>query len=137
MSEHLAAIYQSMRLQVLTLEDNYVPGYGTDSSYKFAWDNEVYPFYHQGVRFHEPFETEFSVSGNQVKEIAELLDSKWLEKEKITFYELEELYEKYGSYLDREKLVDICQYLHLKRKFNDDFWKGFLSDSPLEASCIT
>lgn len=132
----LEGLFQVVRLQILTPKDYRVPGYGTDASYKFAWDEEVYPYFHEGVTFHIPFEKMFKTSGKQVKEIAEFLDDKWMEKEKITFYQLEDKYGRHGEDWHRSKLIDICQYLCLKGMFGKDFWTEFSSDAPTEASGI-
>ncbi|HEX7315882.1 MAG TPA: hypothetical protein VF297_18340 [Pyrinomonadaceae bacterium] len=102
------------------------PGYRTER----ADILEVLPF-------HETYEVSYAL----VKQIHDQLDKAQLNKEKITYYDVEGPY-KLGSEhwpgLDvRGDLINICRYFFLSGSFDKEFWTGFMSDAPVEASGIT
>jgi hypothetical protein len=88
-----------------------------------------------------PFYETYDVGFELVKEIAELLDKKWRDNEKITFYDVENPYKLGGQHWNgkdvRVDLINICRYFYLSNMFDEDFWKEFMSNSPSEASYVT
>jgi antitoxin MazE len=102
------------------------PGYRTER----ADILEVLPF-------HETYEAGYAL----VKQIYDLLDKAQLNKEKITFYDVESPYRLSGEHwagLDiRGDLINICRYFFLSDSFDKEFWTAFMSSAPVEASGIT
>lgn len=97
-----------------------------DRGLGFAWSSRIYPFFHE-YRSTEAFAEEFIVSREQVKAIIEHIDKQWLAKESFTFYELEQ---KFGDRwsgngkIDRGKLIDVCRYAFLSRRFDQSLWQA-------------
>lgn len=87
-----------------------------------------------------PFHETYEQSHETVEEVAELLDKKWLAREKITFYDLEDIYGHGGKSWPgkclRINLINITRYFYLRGMFDADFWKEFLSNCPTEASDV-
>ena len=125
--------FQLMRLMVLTSSKNF------SSSYVYALDRKVYPYLHE-TDFHLPFEDHFDLKKDEIQNLSEFLDQKWLNKENLSFYDLESQYDARGSSTnwDRIKLLKGCRYLYLLKLFDDNFWKTLCKrgDSPCEAESI-
>ncbi|MFT3912229.1 MAG: hypothetical protein QM737_22570 [Ferruginibacter sp.] len=117
-------------------------------SYVYAISRSVYPIFHE-EKFLEndehkvhsmlPYYYTYDVPEITVNMVAEFLDSKWLEKETITFYQLENKYK--GDWTGRTVRTDlmyILRYLFLYGTFDEEFWKGILKpmEYPTEASNI-
>lgn len=119
-------------------------------AFAYAVANSVCPVLHEdagledpgdGLSTQHPFRSTYRVPYGQVKELAELLDAKWMAKETITFYDVEDHYGRTvpgtatwkGTDL-RMDLIHCCRYFALNGLFGDDFWTAFLSNAPSEAN---
>ncbi|UUT22108.1 hypothetical protein [Pseudomonas sp. T8] len=143
MSATAEMLFNLQKFQLLALFTSDRTGRNITSAYAYAWDNGVYPIGNDGAHWHEPYKEQFAVSEEQISELAGFLDKKWSEKEKISFYELEDHYDiqglaSSGSEWDRGTLIDACHYFYLLGWFDEDFWKGLVghSDCPSESHSI-
>ena len=143
MSATAEMLFNIQKFQLLALFTSDRTGRNITPAYAYAWDNGVYPIGNDGAHWHEPYKEQFAVSEEQVSELAGFLDKKWLQKEKISFYELEDHYDiqglsSSGSEWDRGTLIITCHYFYLLGWFDDDFWKGLVghSDCPSESHSI-
>ncbi len=88
-----------------------------------------------------PFTEAYDVGYEFVKEIYDLLDSIWVNRQEITFYQLENPYrfgeKNMGTANLRKDLIAIARYFFLHGAFDNGFWNNFMSNSPQEASVIT
>jgi antitoxin MazE len=116
----------------------------------YAVLHRIYPIFDESrgllteadeVLYALPFSESYDVGYEKVKEVADLLDSKWIGHEPITFYQLENPYrfgeKPWGGLNIRKELVSICRYLFLHGSFDNDFWTAFMSNTPQEAETIT
>ena len=143
MSATAEMLFNLQKFQLLALFTSDRTGRNITPAYAYAWDNGVYPIGNDGAHWHDPYKEQFAVSEEQVSELARFLDNKWLKKEKISFYELEDHYDiqglsSSGSEWDRGTLIISCHYFFLLGWFDDDFWKGLVghSDCPSESHSI-
>ena len=143
MSATAEMLFNLQKFQLLALFTSDRTGRNITPAYAYAWDNGVYPIGNDGAQWHKPYKEQFAVSEEQVSELAGLLDKKWLKKEKISFYELEDHCDiqglsSSGSEWDRGTLIISCHYFYLLGWFDDDFWKGLVghSDCPSESHSI-
>lgn len=146
----LKALAEIRRGQILSTKANPQTEDLYADAYVHAIMHSVCPIFEEKSGFAEsinerlnlsPFCETYDVPHNLVQEIAELMDAKWLNKEKITFYEIEEQHNAGGkTWLGkslRVDLINICRYFYLSRKFNEEFWDHFMSNRPSEASNVT
>jgi antitoxin MazE len=146
----LKALAEIRREQVLATKANPQTADLYDNAFVHAIMHRIYPIDHEDPGFKDtlvdilnsfPFYETYGVGRDQVKEIAELLDEKWRNEEKITFYDLEQPY-RYGhrdwhGKDPRWDLINICRYFYLNRWFDERFWNEFMSSCPSEAHDIT
>lgn len=133
--------FQAMKFQILATSLAPQVGKVISDAQVFAWQSGVYPFHDPSQeQWAEPFAAHFRVSKKMIEELAKYLDSIWLKKESITFYELEDHYGLMTSKTDwdRGKLIDACKYMRLQNMFDDAFWNGIVKpmEHPTEAQYI-
>ena len=133
-------LYQIARFNLLVAAKNGACA-SIDDSYIYAWENNVYPAFHDHPDLHKPFAQSFRTSALQVEEIGRRIDELWLAGKPIpSFYQLENLYDLRSerSEWDRSKLIRTCRYMFLNKMFDDAVWGAILSrsDHPVEASSI-
>jgi antitoxin MazE len=146
----LKALAEVRRRQIVATKFNPQTENIYSDAFVHAVMHSVYPMNEEHLGFKDnlseildslPFYETYDVSFELVKEIAEMLDKKWLNKEKITFYDVESPYRLSGEHWKgkdaRMDLINICRYLYLSHMFDKDFWKEFMSESPSEASDVT
>ncbi|AZE67777.1 hypothetical protein ACAW49_03230 [Pseudomonas sp. Env-44] len=143
MSATAEMLFNLQKFQLLTLFTSDRTGKNITPAYAYAWDNGVYPIANEGASWHEPYKEQFEIGEEQVSELAKFLENKWLEKEKISFYELEIHYGIRGAARsayewERGSLINACRYFYLSDWFDDEFWKGLVghSDCPSESHSI-
>lgn len=112
-----------------------------DDAYVYAWDSDVYPIFHSGAPWHEPFEEDFRVTKEMMGELSRRLDKAWNGGQGIapTFYELEDIYgARHGETTwDRSDLIGAMRYMALCRgRFDRKFFEQVTRDSgaPSEAN---
>jgi hypothetical protein len=137
MNELKSMLFSLQRFQILALFTNASAKNNVSPSYAFAWAESVYPCLNGSAEWHKPYEECFSVREIQISELHNLLVDRWEKKDPITFYELEKRYvrDARGAW-DRSKLLSACQYIHLCKQFDSEFWAGMLKDCPIEAHSI-
>jgi hypothetical protein len=146
----LKALAEVRRRQIVATKFNPQTEDMYSNAFVHAVMHSVYPMTEEHIGFKDdlvdivdslPFYETYDVGFELVKEIAELLDKKWLNKEKITFYDIEGPYKLGGEHWNgkdvREDLINICRYFYLSHMFDKKFWNEFMSDSPSEASGVT
>lgn len=146
----LKALAEIRRGQILATKANPQTEDLYTNAYVHAIMHSVCPIFEEEVGFAEntderlnlfPFYETYDVPHHLVQEISELMDVKWRDKDKITFYDIEEQYglgdkHWFGKVL-RVDLINICRYFYLRGMFDEEFWKQFMSDRPSEASSVT
>jgi hypothetical protein len=129
-----------MRAHMLTIGYNPQTKNQVTDSYLFAWQESVYPLFHQDISWHKPFADHFDVGAKHLEGLWRFLDAKCRCNELVTFYDLEETYHAkgYPAFWTRERLVKACRYMHLRDVFNAELWEGLLAlgGHPSEASRI-
>lgn len=146
----LKALAEVRRRQIVATKFNPQTEELYSDAYVYAVQNSVYPINEEHVGFEDglseildslPFHETYDVGFELVKEIAGLLDKKWLAKEKITFYDVESPYRLHGEHWKgkdvRMDLINMCRYFYLSNMFDKEFWRQFMSESPAEASGVT
>ncbi|RON33680.1 hypothetical protein [Pseudomonas brassicacearum] len=143
MSATAEMLFNLQKFQLLTLFTSKSATKNITPAYAYAWDNGIYPIGNSAAPWHSPYKDQFAITEEQVTELAELLDEKWLKKVKISFYELEAHYDiqglaNSGSEWDRGSLISACRYFYLLDWFDGDFWKGLVghSDCPSESHSV-
>lgn len=144
MSATAEMLFNLQKFQLLVLFTSDAPTRNITPAYAFAWDRGVYPYGNDSAPWHEPYKETFTIGEQQIDELAKLLDDKWVQKEKISFYQLEDHYKIHGSgrpgpEWDRGSLINACHYFYLMDWFDEEFWKGLVghSDCPTESHSIT
>jgi hypothetical protein len=101
-------------------------------AYAFAWDRLVYPGFHQGPAWHEPFRDFFRVDEEMVTALADLLDQSRRSPRPHHFTDLERDLEVTSplSRWNRRILADTCRYLYLQGLFADAFWTTLVNARP-------
>jgi antitoxin MazE len=134
------ALFQLMRLNILSLAANAGEGWPMHPAYVYEWQHSVYPLFDETAQFHKPFADQFAVSINEVDESSKLLDEHWMAKKRISFYKVEEALGVHGSdrsstNWQRWKLIRACRYMYLLDSFDKDFWEALLEkgECPTEA----
>lgn len=134
-------LFEVARLQIKLAAANPQTARRLPLSYVYAWDWRIYPMQDDGDGIAKSFETCFDVREDQVYELARFLDDRWLEKNPITFYQLEDQFDvrSRNDRWDRSKLIGVCRYFFLKGHFDSDFWMNLLAPMqyPSEATGIT
>ena len=146
----LKALAEIRRGQILSTKANPQTADLYTDAYAHAIMHSVCPIFEEEIGFAEstdeklnlfPFYETYDVPHNLVQEIAELINPKWLNKEQVTFYNIEEQYDVGGKQWPgkvlRVDLINICRYFYLRNMFDEEFWKQFMSDCPSEASSVT
>ncbi|WP_425222017.1 hypothetical protein [Pseudomonas sp.] len=139
-----AMLFTNQKLQLLTtycfVDENQsfiTPGYA------YAWYNGVYPLFDDSADWHKPYKDFFNVTEEMIDELSSFLDQRWIDKNFITFYDLEDHYSVSGNHhpgpvWDRSSLVDACRYMYLNDMFDEHLW-GKLCENmkcPTEAHSI-
>jgi hypothetical protein len=149
----LRALLEMRRHQVLTAKLNPSTEAMYPNAYTYALLHRVCPAFDNqpetwdeaeqsaALLYRFPFDEVYDVPRAQVVEVAELLDEKVGAKEKITYSDLERMYQgsgmKWESGHVRPQLITVCRYLFLHGMFDEVFWQHFTSNRPSEASDIT
>lgn len=136
-------LYQIMRFQIVL--DAQRGGTQFSTAYAYAWANGVYP----ALREHshdEDFADDFDLSRDAVTAVLKHMNEKWLAKEALTFYDLEDAFGgKYGDgssvgpQLDRSDLMQISRYIFLEGdRFDAAFWDALFANgtAPAEATML-
>lgn len=145
----LRALADIRRRQILLAKLNTATDGLYPDAFAYAVLHRVYPAYHEEIPFGgegltkqqilelSPFHDTYNVEREQVVEIAELLDSKWLAKEHITYYDVEGEYQhgekRWKGDSLRDGLITTCRYLFLHGMFDKPFWIHLMSEAPTEA----
>jgi hypothetical protein len=134
-------VFLATKFQIMTAALTPGPRERIVDAYLFAWDEEVYPLFHEASDWHKPFETSFKVSKEMLSELSKYLDDLWINGKKVpSFYELEDHYGvRYGqSDWDRHALISAMRYMRLCRMFDEAFWGAILEPMrhPSEAAII-
>jgi hypothetical protein len=144
MSEH---VFTLMRFNVLVAatqapqpgrafaEMGVDPAPAPPDAYAFAWDRLVYPSFHQGPAWHEPFRDFFRVDEDMVTALADRLDGLRKVSREPHYADLERDLQVTSplSRWNRRILVDTCRYLYLQGLFADAFWKALVGARPTHA----
>lgn len=143
MDNILASNFQLMRFNILSAARDGIDKSPFDAAYVYAWDNGVYPFFHPGADWHEPFKECFKLSESDMDVLSKVLDDHWMQNKPITFYELEEHFGVQGAHRSstewsRGKLIAGCRYMFLNEGFDRDFWATLTENMkcPAEAHSI-
>ncbi|UVF22792.1 hypothetical protein HPT29_027630 (plasmid) [Microvirga terrae] len=134
--------FMAMKFQIIVAALTNGPGVRLDDAYVFAWDRDVYPYFHEGTPWHKPFRNDFAVTNDLMHELLVYLDRKWRDGTvPLTFYELESTFGVggRGSGWDRLALIGACRYAYLSGAFDQNFWHQLVApaEHPTEASEIT
>jgi hypothetical protein len=134
-------VFLSTKFQIMTAALTPGPRERIADAYLYAWDEEVYPLFHDGSEWHKPFESSFRISKEMVSELSTYLDDLWINRRKIpSFYDLEDHYgvRSGRTEWDRHGLLVALRYMRLSRGFDEDFWNAILEPMkhPSEASSI-
>jgi hypothetical protein len=112
-----------------------------EDAYAYAWDREIYPWFHEGAPWHTPFAHEFRVSEPMMRALMTWLDELWLKRAPTpTFYELEDRFG--GRYRDgewdRSGLIGACRYAFLSKRFDAALFDRLVApgEHPVEAAGI-
>lgn len=136
------AAYQQMRLTILLTwtpdEDHQV----FSNAYYFAWDDEVYPYLHEGADWHKPHRDQFRVGEELQTELLRFLADIWDRKQTISFYELESHYGIHGAAhsdgdWERYTLISACRYLFLNNSFDKSFWAALCRNGECPAEALS
>ena len=133
--------YVLMKFNILSMALHPEMGRRIDDGYIYACDSGVYPIFHDGAPWHGPFEDDFAVTKDMMRELSKRLDDAWdLGRGTApTFYELEDIYEVRlgrGAW-DRAKLIDAMRYMALTQgRFDKKFFEEVTRDAgaPSEAN---
>ena len=133
--------FQQIRMQLLLASRT--PGV-TDAisdSYAFAWDELVYPIFHEFSDWHKPYSDQFDVTESMMQELLVFLDGLWIKKKAIpTFYQIEDKFigEASISAWDRYKLITAIRYARLSGRFDQRFFEAIIAprEHPTEASTV-
>ncbi|WP_374380103.1 hypothetical protein [Dongia sp.] len=135
-------VFLAAKLQLMAAGLTPGPRERISDAYLYAWDEEVYPLFHDAADWHKPFDTSFRVTREMLSELTSYLDDLWIKGKKIpSFYDLEGHYGvRHGqTEWDRHALISALRYTWLSHSFDEAFWKAILApmDHPSEAACIT
>lgn len=137
------SLFQLMRFNILSEGSKDIKSSAFSPGYIYAWESGVYPSYNDGADWHKSFPEQFRISDEEVTELGNFLDDKWLEKIPLSFYELEDHFGVRGSThssssWERGKLLVACRYMYLNKMFDDSFWSTLVKNgkSPVEAGSI-
>lgn len=143
----LKALAEIRRGQILATKANPQTADLYDNAFVHAVMHRIYPVRHEEPSPSDspavastalPFYETYGVGREQVQEVAELLDEKWRNKEKVTFYDLEDTYQNsWAGRGVREDLINICRYFYLVEWFDEPFWNELMSWCPAEAHGVT
>lgn len=133
--------YTLMKFNILSMALHPEMGRRIDDAYVYAWDNDVYPIFHEGAQWHQAFEDNFAVTKEMMEELSKRLDDAWDGGQGIapTFYQLEDIYSARhgGGDWDRSALIRAMRYMALCRgRFDQKFFRDVTRDSgaPAEAN---
>jgi len=135
-------LFNQQKFQILATAKNPAMQGMLSGAYVYAWDNNIYPIKEEGVTWHKGYEDCFSVDAEAMGELLKFLDERWLEKNPITFYELEDHYDvsgvRSGAVWDRGDLISACRYFYLHRLFDTAFWDHMVgaANGPVESHGI-
>lgn len=134
--------FMAIKFQILVAALTEGPGIKLDDAYIYAWDRDIYPWFHDSAGWHKPFKDDFIVDGDMMHELMTYLDEKWLQGTAIpTFYELEATFNarERGARWDRGKLIGACRYAYLADMFDARLWDRLLARTqyPTEAGGIS
>ena len=90
------------------------------------------PVFHESDGNTDPFESCYSTSREFALEVLDYADQRWMSKNKLTFYNLEE---KFG-HNSRVDLLVILRYAFLAHRFDQGFFSNLISECPSEAGRI-
>ncbi|TPL52051.1 hypothetical protein FJ937_11860 [Mesorhizobium sp. B2-4-4] len=130
-----------MKFNILSMAMHPEMGRRIDDAYVYAWDNNVYPIFHDGASWHQAFEDDFDVTKEMMDELSARLDKAWDGGQGTapTFYELESLYDARhgGGDWDRSALIGAMRYMALcQHRFDKKFFQQVTRNSgaPAEAN---
>lgn len=136
-------LFVQQRLQILHLGKHY--GEFSDG-YLYAWGRGVYPLFDDtdgsvDKKPHELYKESFRVSESEVEYIIKRFNKAYDDKEKLTFYGLEDelhVYSHTTSGWTRGKLLRISRYLFLEEVYDESFWNNLTENGscPAEAHSI-
>ncbi|MFL5346783.1 MAG: hypothetical protein ACJ8AT_18535 [Hyalangium sp.] len=86
-------LFQMARFSVLVAAKTKSSKTALSDAYVYAWENSVYPAFHDSTEFHKPFADQFWTTKDEVSKLGQYLDARWLKKDVPTFYELEDNYD--------------------------------------------
>ena len=132
----LKALAEIRKLQIVAAKSNPNTANFYDDDFVYAVVNSLHPIFHVE---NDPFASAYEIEKEKVESVLKILDTKWLQKEKITFYDLETIYSSDGRRWRclRVDLINICRYAFLGRRFDTEFWEQLLSWCPSEAHGLT
>lgn len=138
---HAQQLFEIARLQIKLAAANPAIASQLPPSYVYAWVWRLYPVNNDIDGIAKSFESCFDICAEQVCELLQFLDDRWLEQSPITFYELERHFDARGRGVrwDRSKLISVCRYFFLNQYFDNEFWMHLLArmEHPSEAASIT
>jgi len=135
-----AALYALARFQLRTAAFTAGASEHIEDAYAFAWENQVYPLFHDGAQLHEPYAEYFLVKREPFRQLMLELDQAWLEDRVPSFYELEDQQDVRSGSSDwsRGALIAALRYAYLSHRFDARFYDAVRSPGrhPIEASAI-
>ncbi|WP_163098663.1 hypothetical protein GL267_008725 [Acidithiobacillus ferrianus] len=135
-------LFEIMRFNVLSAARSKDQSCMLNNATVFAWAKRIFPLYHNEDSFHVPFASLFRVSEEMIDDLSETLD-----KNKMTFYQLEDYFDVRGiaghsdaktSGWDRPKLIYSCRYLKLCGLYDDELWNTLMKpmEHPSESTSV-
>lgn len=135
-------LFEMARMQILTAASNPIHRRNLPPAYVYAWEEGIYPLFHDGYHLHRPFADSFRAGKVMVAELTDFLDDRERRNKVPTFYELEDHFDvRYGKTdWGRLSLMQVCRYMFLHHNmWGDEFWARILKnmEHPAEAKGIT
>lgn len=128
----IRAIFELKRQELVLAKLNPATKEFVDDAYTYAIRHRLCPVFHKSDGNTDPFESCYSTSRELALEVLDYADQRWMSKNKLTFYNLEE---KFG-HDSRVDLLVILRYAFLAHRFDQGFFSDLMSECLSEAGRI-
>ncbi len=128
----IKAIFELKRQELILAKLNPATQKFVDDAYVYAIRHRLCPVFHDSDGDIDPFESCYSISRKFALEVLDYADQRWMSKNNLTFYNLEE---KFG-HDSRVDLLVILRYAFLAHRFDQGFFSDLISECPSEVSRI-
>lgn len=128
-------LFQIARFSLLSRAISHAASSDIPAAYAYAWHAGIYPWLHEDVQLHRPFQEQFLVTPEMGGQLVTFLQERWYMRDPLLFAEIESHFVRSdGGPWKRSVLIHACRYIFLSELFDRHFWGSLIKASESDGS---